>query len=325
MQKDIESFIEQVRLHPKTLKKHKKYLNHFLFFLSQQVSESPEFLDLEKIYKQTDINGVVISFYGLDHRLIDKYFTSNIHLKSYFLIESRYALGSFFTFLARNFNFNNPILNMTFNIKQLTQQTRESKTLTPHEILKLNHAIVQNSQNLSQDLLLFSILFSTGCRISEILSLRVKQIRFDQDSFLLSNTKNGKQRIVVMMSQMGQVLYLFCKQNHLSDNNFLFQDSDGNALSSQQVRESLHHYCLLANIDRIKIHGTRHTFATIMYESGVELPVIKQLLGQNSISVSQKYIHANYTRNINIHIQENNQIYKNLQHLYRSDDNNYPL
>ena len=65
----------------------------------------------------------------------------------------------------------------------------------------------------------------------------------------------------------------------------------------------------------VKLHSLRHSFATLMYESGSDITLIQQLLDHSELTTTKTYVHPNYIRNKNIRIKENDDIYSELKNL----------
>lgn len=117
--------------------------------------------------------------------------------------------------------------DLSFDFKCLKPHPRPTYCLTRHEVIKLFNAIVNHSDvdNLNRDLILFSLLFSTGRRITEVLNLKVEHFDFEFNTFKLINSKSKRQLIIPMMAGMGAAIKLYCNQNAFSNKSFVFQFS----------------------------------------------------------------------------------------------------
>ena len=75
--------------------------------------------------------------------------------------------------------------------------------------------------------------------------------------------------------------------------NHFFANQSGKALSDQSVRRMIKKYSSLANIDlHITPHMFRHTFATCLLDTGVDIRFIQEMLGHSSINVTEIYTHV---------------------------------
>ena len=158
---------------------------------------------------------------------------------------------------------------------------------------------------------LLRLLYSTGMRISEALSIRNKHVHMDEGYIHLEKTKNGSERIVPLCSSMKAVLLTYMEHRDsmpikgvADDNNFLFIKSDGTSIRANCVY--LHLRKLLekcgipyrGNHHGPRIHDLRHTNAVHalvqMGHNGMDLytslPILSTCLGHHSLSATEQYV-----------------------------------
>ncbi|WP_245741924.1 tyrosine-type recombinase/integrase [Anaerobacillus arseniciselenatis] len=227
------------------------------------------------------------------------------------------ALKSFFKFLYRNDNFPDVTSSMRFDLKKYKDRRKPIRILSKHETLRLFHSIVTHSDNIFNEAVLFSLLFSTGMRISELLGVKVNELDLESDMLLLKKTKTKKARVVALRNGFGDVLKHYIKINMLSDCDYLF-NKNGKKLSNGDVRSILNIYIQKANLPHVTIHSIRHSFATYMIDAGASIFIVQQLLGHEFISSTEHYINPNYTRNKNITIHEHQYVYKKVEGIINS-------
>lgn len=303
--KNIDSFYKHSRLAQATIRRYLSRLNDFTPYLSTLMNVKVEEIYLDKVYLLKDSSGIPIRYLPIDNTLLDNYFQTLISQGFYRMRDSHSALASFFSFLEKNYNFKNPMVGMEFRLSEYTPGRKYSKVLTRGKIIKFINSIVTNSKDLETDLLLFCILLSTGCRISEVLELKCKDIDFENDSFLLVNTKNKHQRIVNLRPGMGEILNIYISKQIRSGTDFLFTNNKNNKLQHVNVNNLLKKYLSLANLPPLNIHAFRHTFATLMADEDTPITIIQQLLGHKNIQSTKGYINPHYVRNKNVKIPEN--------------------
>ena len=303
---ELEIYNNNVRLAKTTLSTYNFYLNKFVSYLSTKMNDYPHDIYLDKIYVIKDSTGKVIRYSPIDSTLIDNYFLL-LNNKSYNVIKDNYkSLMSFFKFLDNNYSFENPMKKLAFKLKDLKQpQKKPSKILTRGNILKFINSIITHSIHLTTDLLLFTILLSTGCRISEILTLKFQNIDYINDSFLLVKTKNKHQRIVYLLPGMGNEILKYKISCNRKESDYLFMIYHNNNYQRNQIKKLLKKYLTLAKLPIINIHHLRHSFATLMADQEMPLDIIRQLLGHENINTTKIYINPHYVRNKNLNIPEN--------------------
>ncbi|MFJ7738789.1 tyrosine-type recombinase/integrase [Lysinibacillus sp. NPDC097287] len=310
---NIEYFLKNSRLTKETNEKYLNRLNDFTLYLATLMNEKKEEIYLDKVYVEKDSVGVLIRYHPIDSALLDSYFRTLIY-KGFSPMKSNHnALSSFFSFLEKNYNFKNPMVDIEFRLSEYTPEKKYSRVLTRGNIIKFFNAIVTNSKDLKTDLLLFCLLLSTGCRISEILDLQCKDIDFENDTFLLKKTKNNHQRIVNLRPGMGRIIETYAYKRNRVVTDFLFLNCKNNKLTRTDVDALLKEYLRLSNLPPINIHGFRHTFATLMADEDTPINFIQQMLGHKSIQSTKSYINPHYLRNKNLRIPENQLVLNRLK------------
>lgn len=147
-----------------------------------------------------------------------------------------------------------------------------------------------------RDRTLFEILYATGLRVSELVSLRLENINV-QAGFLIVIGKGSKERVI----PVGEEALTWIRR-YVSDararllggiaSSRLFVNRQGRALSRQGFWKIVKKYCLQAGIKRrISPHTLRHSFATHLLEGGADLRSIQMMLGHADISTTQVYTH----------------------------------
>lgn len=163
-----------------------------------------------------------------------------------------------------------------------------------------------NKKNRIQIPVLFRIIYCCGTRITETLRIRKCDVDLESGIIRLSETKNAKQRYVVMSSSLHELMKEYAGKTFflLSDNDYIFTTLKGTAIDADVVRD-LHIMFLsqakipyLSGVSGPRIHDWRHTFAVNsfrqMIEKGydmyVSLPVISAYMGHDSIAATEKYL-----------------------------------
>lgn len=190
---------------------------------------------------------------------------------------------------------NNPIQNI--EIPKIG--TNLPVTLTVEEIDKILSSIKLTSKTGIRNLAILELLYSCGLRVSELTNLKISDLFF-KESIIKVTGKGNKERFVPISNQAQ--LYI---NNYIDDirgfkkikKNFedtLFLNERGSNLSRVMIFIILKKLSSLANINKkIGPHTLRHSFATHLIENGADLITIQNMLGHESITTTERYLHVN--------------------------------
>jgi integrase/recombinase XerD len=149
-------------------------------------------------------------------------------------------------------------------------------------------------------LCLLELLYATGMRISELLSLTFAAALRDP-RFVLVRGKGGRERVVPLSEPGRQALaaYLDCRAHFLSEarpvSRWLFPSRGGGGhLTRQRCGQLLKEVALKAGFDpaRLSPHVLRHAFASHLLDHGADLRSVQQMLGHADIATTQIYTHV---------------------------------
>ncbi len=145
-------------------------------------------------------------------------------------------------------------------------------------------------------------LYGCGLRVSELVSLKMSQL-YLEEHYVIIQGKGNKQRLVpispVAIEQIG--LYLEQTRSHQviqrGNEDILFLNRRGAMLTRQMIFHIVKQLCELAGIRKvISPHTLRHSFATHLLEGGANLRAIQQMLGHESITTTEIYVHIDRSR-----------------------------
>jgi integrase/recombinase XerD len=202
------------------------------------------------------------------------------------------AIKSFFHFLlARGYIGSDP----TTNLESPKVKKRLPKTLSAADIDRLMTVPTQKQtpKNL-RDSALLHVLYSTGMRVTEAVSLRLSDVNLP-DSELSVLGKDSRVRELPLDEITRDILanYLEEGRPHLikdKDEKALFLNHRGRQLTRQGLWLIIKAYAEKANLDvKVTPHTLRHSFAAHRLNSGADLREVQQLLGHANISTTQIY------------------------------------
>ncbi len=148
-----------------------------------------------------------------------------------------------------------------------------------------------------RNIALFELLYGSGLRVSEVVSIRLSDLDF-QTKTVLIHGKGSKDRYVPMhetaVSRLKDYIIIarpvFRARTETEDKKFLFVNFKGTPLTDRGVRDildrELNHQ---ASSLKISPHTLRHSFATHLLNHGVDLRTVQELLGHKSLATTQIY------------------------------------
>jgi integrase/recombinase XerD len=153
-----------------------------------------------------------------------------------------------------------------------------------------------------RDRAMLELLYGTGLRVSELVSLEVASCNFEA-GFIRCVGKGNKERIVPLGRQAANALqrYLRMQRPRLVARHpgeaALFVNRGGRRLTRQRVWQVLRRAARAGLISKtIGPHTLRHSFATHLLERGADLRTVQELLGHANIATTQRYTHVDRAR-----------------------------
>ncbi len=247
--------------------------------------------DLKKYQKYLkEIN--ITDIEEVDSLILMDFITSNSHLAKSSQAHLLTSIKNLHNYLFINYNISNEIC--TFSIKKSKKNL--PSFLSYEEIqLILNSFDETDNQDLF-DRLLIQLIFVSGARVSEICQLNIKQVNTTHKILRIIG-KGNKERIVLIDNDTAARLDYYYSNIRFKwlkgkDSNYFFINKRGNKVNRQYIFKIIKRKQQELNIKKeISPHTFRHSFATHLLDSGVDLRSVQELLGHSDISTTQIYTH----------------------------------
>ena len=182
------------------------------------------------------------------------------------------------------------------------------KSLTEPEVEALLSAPVVTDPLGSRDRAMLEVLYATGLRVSELVSLRVAQVNMNQGVVRVLG-KGNRERLIPLGEEAVRWLKSFLdgpRGEILLDRSTdsLFPTRRGERMTRQAFWHIIKRYARKAGVDReLSPHTLRHAFATHLLNHGADLRVVQMLLGHSDLSTTQIYTHVARERLKEVHSQ----------------------
>jgi site-specific recombinase XerD len=150
--------------------------------------------------------------------------------------------------------------------------------------------LLQSTVNAKHRLLL-SLAYGAGLRVSEVISLKVCDIDFNEKILSLKQAKGKKNRISVLPEKVADSLKNLIAGK--TKNDVVFASERGGSLTVRTAQKVFERSLKKADIQKnATFHSLRHSFATHLLENGVDIRYVQELLGHQNIRTTQQYTHV---------------------------------
>jgi integrase/recombinase XerD len=195
--------------------------------------------------------------------------------------------------------------NPTMELESPKQEKKLPEVLSLEEI---NNLLAQPDEDTSigrRDKAMLELLYATGIRVTELVSLEKDDVDLVLDFIKCSNEK-GKDRVIPIGKLAKESLSNYIEKSRETmvkdDSVALFLNCYGKRLSRQGFWKIIKKYSEAANINKkITPHTLRHSFATHLIENGADLNSVKEMLGHQDISSTQMYLEITNSKIKNIY------------------------
>lgn len=205
------------------------------------------------------------------------------------------AWRSYFTYLMRNHRFKD---NPCIGLRPPKSPKLLPHALSPDEAAKLVERPAETVLDV-RDKAMFELLYSSGLRLAELVSLDLEAMRGNLSAGEVRVTgKGSKTRIVPMGSHAIAALQAWLamrEQLAKADETALFVGRSGRRISPRSVQLRLRQWGIRQGITSgVHPHLLRHSFATHVLQSSGDLRAVQEMLGHASISTTQVYTHLDF-------------------------------
>lgn len=212
------------------------------------------------------------------------------------------AIRSFFKYMTRHrFIDNDPMLG----IRNPKQEVRQPRSLNVDQATSIMDAQIGSEPADMRDLALAEILYGSGLRVSEAISLDI----YDADTssgIVRVSGKGNKQRLSPLSDTACRAIddYLAVREElgPPLEEQALFVGNRGRRINRRQVNRILARMAEEAGVyGGVHPHMLRHSFASHMLQSGADMRSVQELLGHEHLSTTQRYTHLNLQQIMNVY------------------------
>ncbi|MBU2903820.1 MULTISPECIES: site-specific tyrosine recombinase XerD [Arenibacter] len=253
-------------------------------------------LDVEKLILFLESHEIVENPLNIDKKTIQQFIyelAKNVNPRSQARIIS--GLKSFFNYLVfEDYRQDNPM--------ELIESPKVGRklpdTLSEEEINALIGAIDLSKPEGERNRAILETLYGCGLRVSELLDLKLSDLYFEED-FIKVTGKGDKQRFVPISEINKKYINIYRKEIRVhmaikkGAEDILFLNRRGNKLTRAMIFTIIKQLAQEIGLQKtISPHTFRHSFATHLLQNGADLRAIQQMLGHESITTTEVYMHV---------------------------------
>ena len=175
------------------------------------------------------------------------------------------------------------------------------EVLSVEEIDSMIAAIPPEKKESLRNEAIIEMMYGSGLRVSELIDIRISRINFEE-GYMLVEGKGSKERLVPVSDRAMELARQWMEQRAMLDirpdgADILFLNRRGAPLTRVMVFYIIRNLARLAGINRkISPHTLRHSFATHLLEGGANLRSIQEMLGHESVTTTEIYVHVDRHR-----------------------------
>jgi len=282
MQREIDSFVNYLhnvkKVSVNTEMSYKRDLNKFALYMSTQ-----GVTDVSKI-TETMLNSYIL--YLEDNKFSAATVSRNIA-----------CLKSFYHFLFKEAVVTKDISE---NLRAPKVEKKIPEIMTTNEVVRLLEQPKGGSPKDVRDKAMLELLYATGIRVSELISLKVSDVNLQMGYIIVLDS--NKERVIPFGHEAKAALTRYMddtRKEMLLDksSDILFVNCSGEPMSRQGFWKLIKFYAKKAGIEAdITPHTLRHSFAAHLVENGADLRSVQEMLGHSDISTTQVYANLTHSR-----------------------------
>jgi integrase/recombinase XerD len=251
--------------------------------------------DVERLHKYLSSHDMSVSPLTIDDEVLQAFIyavSQEVNARSQARMIS--GLKSFFSYLIfEGYRNDNPL--------ELIESPRLGRklpdTLSTDEIDRLIAAIDLSTSEGERNRVILETLYSCGLRVSELVAVRISDLFFEE-GFIKITGKGNKQRFVPISGHTQRLISLYRSsvrsqlviQKGFEDT--LFLNRRGRQLTRAMIFTIIKDLAVKCNLNKtVSPHTFRHSYATHLLENGADLRSIQLLLGHESITTTEIYVH----------------------------------
>lgn len=186
------------------------------------------------------------------------------------------------------------------NIPAMKVEKKPPESMNEDSVSHMLEAVDRESKEGLRHLAILALMYDSGCRVQELIELKVCDIQFEKGQRIYVHGKGDKYRAVPITPETENILKKYISVYKLNADTLLFTNKQGQALTRQGIGYILKKYAAQSKDKNpsdfdgnIHPHILRHSKATHLVNAGVNIYNVRDFLGHSSIATTQVYLTSN--------------------------------
>lgn len=275
----------------------KQEMNLFVEYLQKELNFSSHTIigykrDLEQYERY--LQNIGVNYLNITRDTVRGFlkYLDSLGLKNSSVSRKVSSIRSFYNYLVNEKKIENNLFKTISNPKI---EKKLPSFLSYEEMRQIIESIDTDTLEGLRNRLIVELFYATGCRVSELVSIKISAIDFEQKTIQIKG-KGNKERTVYYGEYAFDVLKHYLKAKN-DDSKYLFSNNYGDALSVLEVENIIKK--IVSKLE-LKCHVTphvfRHTFATHLLNNGADIRTVQELLGHANLNTTGIYTHVTNER-----------------------------
>lgn len=268
------------------------YLYHIQVIEQKPLSTVKSYQNDLKKYQKYLKDMKIDNIKDVDSLILMDFISANSNLAKSSQAHLLTSIKNLHNYLFINFDINNEVCNISLK----RSKSNLPAFLSFEEIQMILNSFAENDDKSLFERLLLQLIFVSGARVSEVCNLNIKQVNTTHKILRIIG-KGNKERVVLFDNDTANRLEYYYNNIRIKwlknkDSNYFFINTLGNKVNRQYIFKIIKRKQKELNIQKeISPHTLRHSFATHLLDSDVDLRSVQELLGHSDISTTQIYTH----------------------------------
>lgn len=165
---------------------------------------------------------------------------------------------------------------------------KKAKTL-PKVLTKDEIRLLFENTKFGRNRLMLQFMYGSGCRVSEVVNLKVGDINLKERTAVIRSGKGSKDRIIILSKDWCKRVSKYLSKKKIQSE-FVFSKKNGKKITTDLVQRVVRNAAKKAGINKhVTPHSLRHSYATHLLEAGTNIRYIQSLLGHSNLNTTQVY------------------------------------